>query len=132
MQLAKVPENREREFFSEFSSKSMFTFEGIDIKSKEGRQGLNKLEKVMRETGFTEKDCIGYHFKGEVMNRLCHLTGNNAYPDDLTFLVIPNYYNPMVKLELGARWFDDIVANNAIKQNAENFGCEPDFDTEDD
>lgn len=131
MQLAKVPENREKEFFTDFSAHSMFTFEGIDIESKEGKKGLDKLEKLLRDTGFTEKHCIGYHFKGEVMNRLCKLTGDNAYPDDLTFLVIPNYYNPMVKLQVGARWFDDILANNSIKQNAINFDCKPDFDIDD-
>ena len=128
MQLAKVPENREKEFFAEFTGKSMFTFEGIDIKSKEGKASLKEMEKLFRKTGFEGKDLVGYHFTGEVMNRLCGLTGDNAYPDDLTFLVIPDYYNPMVKLECGARWFDDIIANNRIKQNAINFNSEPDFD----
>ena len=61
------------------------------------------------------------------MNRCYGLTGNNAYSDDLTFAVIPNYYNPMIKLLVGARWFDDIVANNSIRQNAINSGTKPDY-----
>ncbi len=132
MNLVKVPENREDEMLQEFVNTSAFTFEGIDIHSKEGKEGLKKLEEVLRKTGYTEKHCYGYWFTGAVMNRAFRLTDSNAYPDDLTFLVIPNYYNPIVKLECGARWFDDIVANNAIKQNAINYGHKPDFDEDDD
>ena len=130
MALAKVPENREVEFLNEFCAKSMFTFEGIDISSKEGKKQVKELEKLLRATGFTEKEFVGYHFTGEVMNRNYALTGNNAYPENLTFLVIPNYYNPIIKLKVGARWFDDIVANNRIRQNAINFKSEPDFGDE--
>ena len=61
------------------------------------------------------------------MNKHYGLTGSNAYPDDITIVVIPEYYNPIVKLQLGARWFDDIVYNNAIRQNAINGGIEPDY-----
>jgi hypothetical protein len=131
MAIAKVPENREVEFLNEFCSKSMFTFEGIDIDSKEGKKSLKELEELLRKTGFTEKEFIGYRFSGEVMNRNYGLTQNNAYPDGVTFLVIPNYYNPVVKLKVGARWFDDIVANNKIRQNAINFDSEPDFGASD-
>lgn len=127
MKVAKVPESREAEFLRDFSQNSMFTFEGIDIESKEGRKSLDKLETILRATGFNEKECIGYKFKGEVMNRICELSGNNRYPDDLTFLVIPNYYNPVVKLQVGARWFDDILCNNTIRENALKYGLEPDF-----
>lgn len=131
MALAKVPENREAEFIHEFCSKSMFTFEGIDIASKEGKKSIKDMEELFRKTGYTNKEFVGYWFKGEVMNREFGLTGTNAYPDDLTFLVIPDYYNPIVKLQLGARWFDDIVANNRIKENSVKYGHEPDFDYED-
>lgn len=132
MSIAKVPENREVEFLNEFYAKSMFTFEGIDLDSKEGKSQLKSLEKLLRETGFTEKEFVGYRFKGSVMNNHFKLTGVNAYPDDLNFLVIPNYYNVQVKLQTGARWFDDIVSNNKIRQNAIDFGCDPDYDEADD
>lgn len=131
MKVAKVPENRELEFFQDFSKNSMFTIEGIDIESKEGKKSLDELEKLLRATGYTEKDCIGYRFSGDVMNRLCNLTGDNAYKPDLTFLVIPNYYNPVVKMKMGARWFDDILSNNLIRENAQRFGTEPDFGGDD-
>ena len=124
MVLAKVPEGREDEMLIGFCQSSAFTFEGLDITDK---KGLKELEKYLRETGFEKKDMLGLHFKGSVMNRVYGLTDSNAYPDDLTFLVIPDYYNPIVKLQLGARWFDDIVANNQIRQNAINGGIEPDY-----
>lgn len=124
MSLVKVPENREDEFLQMFCDNSMFTFEGLDISDK---AGLKELEKLMRANGYTKKEFIMYHFKGSVMNRCYGLTGNNAYSDDLTFVVIPEFYNPIIKLELGARWFDDIVANNAIRQNAINTGLKPDY-----
>ena len=132
MSIAKVPENREVEFLNEFYAKSMFTFEGIDLDSKEGKSQLKSLEKLLRKTGFNEKEFVGYRFKGEVMNKHFKLSGSNAYPTDLNFLVIPNYYNPTVKLQVGARWFDDIVSNNKIRQNAIDFDCEPDYDEDDD
>lgn len=124
MVLAKVPEGREDEMLLEFCRASAFTFEGIDIKDK---QGLDMFEKVARKTGFEKKDMLGLYFKGSVMNRVYGLTESNAYPDDLTFLVIPDYYNPGVKIMVSARWFDDIVANNQIRQSAINYGTEPDF-----
>ena len=71
---------------------------------------------------------IGYWFKGSVMNRVYGLTKSNAYPEDLTFLVIPHLYNPVFKMMIGARWFDDIVHNNSIKQRAVDTGVDPDFD----
>ncbi len=131
MALAKVPENREVEFLNDFCSHSMFTFEGIDLTSKEGKKSVKDLEHLLRENGYTKKEFVGYHFTGAVMNKHYHLTGDNAYPDDLVFLVIPDYYNPVVKSQCGARWFDDIVANNRIKQNGIDYNQKPDFDYDD-
>lgn len=51
-----------------------------------------------------------------------HLTESNAYPDDLHILMIAldNWEGPgrlpMVKFQIGARWLDDIVDNNTIKE----------------
>ena len=128
MHIVKIPENRVAETLQNFIMSSAFTFEGIDIDSKKGKESLNDLEKLLRETGYTEKDCVGYRVTGKIMNEYFQLSDTNAYPDDLTLLVIPNYYNVGVKLSSGARWFDDIVANNSIKQNGVTYGHEPDFD----
>lgn len=125
--LVKVPENKEAELLQEFCNKSMFTFEGIDISDK---KGLKEFEKLIETQGYNvDKNKRGWFwFNGVVMNRCYGLTESNAYPDDLVFLVIPDYYNPMVKIATGARWFDDIVANNTIKQNSIDSGTDPDFD----
>ena len=130
MALIKVPENREKEMLDDFCEHSMFTFEGLEIEGKDAKESLKELEKLLRATGYKEKDFIAFWMKGSVMNKHYGLSGANAYPDDLTIVVIPNYYNSTVKVKLGARWFDDIVANNVIKQNAVLTNCEPDFDIE--
>lgn len=124
MQIVKVPENREKEFLQAFQEGSMFTFEGLDISDK---STLKPLESILRKSGFSEPELLLYYFTGKVMNKHYGLTGSNAYPDDITIVVIPEYYNPIVKLQLGARWFDDIVYNNAIRQNGINGGIEPDY-----
>ena len=125
MTIVKVPEGRVEEFLTMFTENSCFTIEGLDLKDKES----NKLmERDFRAAGFTEKDFIVYVLKGSTMNDYYGLTDSNAYNPELTIAVIPNFYNPIFKLVVGARWFDDIIANNAIRQNAINYSHEPDYD----
>ena len=124
MTIVKVPEGRVEEFLTMFTENSCFTFEGLDLSNKES----NKLmERDFRAAGFTEKDFIVYVLKGAIMNDYYGLTDSNAYNPQLTIAVIPNFYNPMFKMIVGARWFDDIVASNCIKQNAIKTGLEPDY-----
>jgi hypothetical protein len=111
--LVKVPENCMNEYLDEFFNTSAFTFEGIDITNK---QSNKELEKALRENGYTEDDILAYHYSGKDMNEKYNLTGDNRYPDDLTFLTIPKFYNPMFKMLAGARWFDDIVTNNLERE----------------
>ena len=128
MTIIKVPMNGTH-VFQEFIDKSVMTFEGIELPLND-RHALkvegDKLEKVLREAGYKEDECVGYTYRGEHMNKAFGLTGSNAYPDTLTFLSIPDFYNIPFKLSTGARWFDDIVANNSIRQNAIDCGAEPD------
>ena len=124
MTIVKVPEGRVEEFLTMFTENSCFTFEGLDLSDKES----NKLmEKDFRAAGFTEKDFIVYVLKGSTMNDYYGLTDSNAYNPELTIAVIPNFYNPILKLIVGARWFDDIVASNSIKQNGINYKHNPDY-----
>ena len=109
----KVPEGRIDEFLDKFFNTSAFTFEGIDITDKKGNKAL---EKSLRENGYDKEEVLTYWFTGNVMNDKYHLTGDNRYPDDLTFLVIPEFYNCMYKMLVGARWFDDIVQNNMERE----------------
>lgn len=109
LSLVRVPEGRVDEFLDKFFMESTFTFEGLDVSKK---NDLKKLEKVFREHGYTKDVFLMYWFSGKEMNEKYKLTGDNRYPDDLTFVTIPEYYNPMLKMLVGARWFDDIVQTN--------------------
>jgi hypothetical protein len=52
---------------------------------------------------------------GEVMNHICKLTGRNAYPNDLNIIsFLP--FGSVIAMTIGARWFTDIVDNNADRE----------------
>ena len=63
-----------------------------------------------------------YTIKGKTMNDVYMLTGNNKYPDDCTIVSIKleDMENSMAvvmpRFHIGARWFDDIVMNNAARE----------------
>jgi hypothetical protein len=61
----------------------------------------------------------GYITKGAVMNKICKLTRNNAYPDDLNIFSIDKFKG--LAIMYGARWMDDIIANNADRQGYRPF-----------
>lgn len=61
----------------------------------------------------------GYITKGKVMNEICHLTGDNAYPDNLNIFSI--YPFKGLAMSVGARWMDDIVENNAVREHFNPF-----------
>ena len=68
-------------------------------------------------------------FDGKEMNDFGHLTGTNAYPDDLTFIAfsldgLNTGKLAMFKLRMGDRWFDDIVDNNARVEGYHPFNLE--------
>lgn len=65
------------------------------------------------------QDGIGFVTKGKVMNQICHLTKNNAYPDDLNIFSIPKFKG--LAIMYGARWMDDIIDNNADRQGYDPF-----------
>jgi len=111
--LVRVPENRVTEFLDKFFNTSAFTFEGLDITDKKGNK---QLEEALRSAGYEKDEILTYWFTGAEMNKRYSLTGDNRYADDLTFLVVPEFYNPMFKMLVGARWFDDIVASNAWRE----------------
>jgi len=56
---------------------------------------------------------------GEFMNATYGLRGANAYPNDLTIVSVTNINHMKIALarfEVGSRWFDDIVDNNARRE----------------
>ena len=97
----------------------------IKVETKEQLKALNDCSAMTWE-GLIEEDfgvaldmcgaegAKGYVTKGKVMNEICHLTGNNAYPDDLTIFSIDKFKG--LAIMVGARWMDDILSSNADRE----------------
>ena len=97
----------------------------IKVETKEQLKDLNDCSAMTWE-GLIEEDfgaaldmcgaegAKGYVTTGKVMNEICHLTGSNAYPDDLTIFSIDKYKG--LAIMFGARWLDDVISNNADRE----------------
>ena len=97
----------------------------IKVETKEQLKALNDCSAMTWE-GLIEEDfgaaldmcgaegAKGYVTKGKVMNEICHLTGHNAYPDDLTIFSIDKFKG--LAIMFGARWMDDILSSNADRE----------------
>ena len=104
----------------------------IKVETKEQLKALNDCSAMTWE-GLIEEDfgaaldmcgaegAKGYVTKGKVMNEICHLTGSNAYPDDLTIFSIDKFKG--LAIMVGARWMDDIISNNANREDYYPFNC---------
>lgn len=104
----------------------------IKVETKEQLKALNDCSAMTWE-GLIEEDfgaaldmcgaegAKGYVTTGKVMNEICHLTGNNAYPDDLTIFSIDKFRG--LAIMFGARWMDDIISNNADREGYYPFNC---------
>ena len=152
MALVKVPEKQAKRMLFEFVNNQDMAFEGIDLKNISKIQlhkNLKDWEEKFRKAGYDQKHFMVYYTTGKVMNDVFNWTGDNAYPDDFTVLIIPDFHNPAVKYEYNkqvgnlhfCRWFSDIFFSNCIKQSAEydlellesagldgKYEVEPDFD----
>lgn len=101
---------------------SAFTFEGL----RTDDENLTKLVNFLKENTEVILPIKIYRISGEMMNSKYGLTEDNAYPDDLDIVSLPltNWKNlgdlPMIKIQIGARWFDDIVDNNRMRQEENN------------
>lgn len=104
---------------SELEKGSAFTWEGMAV-DDENLNGI--VDFFKKNTKGFKTPVTMYNWTGNEFNEKYGLTGSNAYPDDLNFLSIPldawsEMGNlPMVKFQVGARWLDDIVDNNARRQ----------------
>lgn len=106
----------------ELENSSAFTLEGMML-DKENLDGIAETfieeELVKPDT----KEIVGYFWYGNLMNDVYNLHGENRYSDDLPFLCFDNTTFDgngnlnVFKMMVGARWLDDIVANNAIREN---------------
>lgn len=108
----------------ELENTSAFTIEGAGGDLNEWCVGLNEMLE-QRSIGQVKEF---YTFSGQLMNETYGLTGSNRYSDDLTFLSFPLDNLDigklaMFKLQFGARWLDDIVDNNAAREQKETEEC---------
>lgn len=124
------------------ASKCVFLWKGkvanMEIKTLTTLEELESLGSALTMEGLAEdsisefidwvkqytpmKSETAYIIKGKTMNDIYMLTGNNKYPDDCTIVSIKleDMENSMAvvmpRFHIGARWFDDIVMNNAARE----------------
>lgn len=98
---------------------SALTWEGLsadDESLNQLKDWINRYTKLLNERV--------YIIHGKQMNKWYKLTGNNAYPDDLTIVSIDLQDIESVqaivipRFEVGGRWLDDIIDNNIRRENA--------------
>ena len=91
---------------------SYYTITGTGSALQEWKDGYNNL---LKENGIGEiSEWID--FTGKEMNEEFNLVGNDRYQDDLQFLAfslegLDVGRLALFKLQMGDRWFDDIVGN---------------------
>lgn len=102
--------------FKRMEDESWFTVIGVGGSLDTWKLGIQKVLQEKKIGTISEWS----DFTGREMNSQYHLTGNNAYADDLHFLAfsldgldIPKL--AMFKLQFGAKWFGDIVMNNELR-----------------
>lgn len=98
-------------------NQSALTFEGMSADD----DNLKAIANWLRENG-----ALGYNtepifhiISGSLMNKTYRLTGNNAYRDDCAILSITGIDQMKIaipRFQVGGRWFDDIVENNASRE----------------
>ena len=101
------------ETFDEMYKGSYYTITGAGGDPNEWVEGY---EKFLQQAGIGTPE-KWYQFTGSQMNSKYGLTGEVAYPEDLTFLSFPltglNIGKLAIfKIKQEDRWFDDIVSNN--------------------
>lgn len=103
----------------ELANKSAFTWEGVDL----SEENLLEIVKLLKEHTKIKLPVNFFVFDGRTMNKTFGLTEKNAYQDDLHFLSIDldNWSEmgnlPIFKMQVGAKWLDDIVDNNQVRQD---------------
>ena len=105
----------------ELENESAFTWEGMTI----DQENIDAIAEVFLKEQLVlpqTEEIVGYIWCGSVMNSLYNLHNDNQYPDDLQFLCfdIKSFNGPgslsVFKIMVGARWLDDIVANNRLRE----------------
>ncbi len=95
-----------------------FTLEGFDT----SQENIIKLIEWFEQYGGVKNPISLYITKGSFMNEKYGFTQDNAYPDDLNIISIKLedikdiFKVAIPRFSIGARWFNDIVDNNIVRQ----------------
>jgi len=105
------------ELFKKAYEGSYYTIIGCGGEIRDWTDGYDKL---LQGAGIG-KPSAWFQFTGRDMNAAYSLTGSNRYPDDLQFLCFPLDGLDIPKLAMFRlawedKWFDDIVDNNARRE----------------
>lgn len=95
-------------------NQSALTWEGLTS----DEENLNAVKDWLKEHGaiLEGKEPTFHIITGELMNDTYNLIGSNAYPEDLSIVSVTDILQGQIilfRFEVGGRWFDDIVDNNA-------------------
>ena len=103
-----------------------FTIEGLSPDEKNIAELLGWIKEL---TPMKREDV--YTIEGAVMNREYNLTGTNAYPDTNCTIVcvkLEDMERPnavaIPRIQIGGRWFTDVVDNNLRREEAKRTGTE--------
>ena len=107
----KVVEAKGKKDLDRLYNSSALTIEGLDPDSV-----YDFADDVIAHGGTVDEIVM---ISGKLMNKIYGLTGDNAYPDRLDIVSIIGNTIPMTmrRFDFGGRWFDDIVDNNAWREN---------------
>lgn len=115
----KVLELKTKEELNKLYNQSALTVIGLEVNNDMFNQFTNWL--IEKNALLSNKELIFYVIKGQTMNKIYKLTGDNAYPNDLNIVSVDSDSINTFKLilnrfEIGAKWFDDVVDNNALRE----------------
>lgn len=105
-----------REQLNTLYNQSALTWEGLSS----DEENLTAVRNWLEEHGALTHVEPDFHIiSGEFMNEQYGLSGDNAYPKDCTLVSVTDIDQMKIVLprfEVGGRWFDDIVGNNARRE----------------
>ena len=98
-------------------NKSALTWEGLSA----DEENLSAVKDWLKEhKAILGDDEPKFHIiTGKFMNEQYGLSGSNAYPEDLTLVSVTDINQMAIaiqRFEVSGRWFDDIVDNNARRE----------------
>lgn len=107
-----------REQLNALYNQSALTWEGLSS----DEENLNAVRNWLEEHGALTNVEPDFHIiSWEFMNEQYGLSGDNAYPEDCTLVSVTDIDQMKIALprfEVGGRWFDDIVDNNARREES--------------